>query len=142
MQEYFGNQSWILGASFHLRYEVFVIEQGILPEVEFDELDTSYHHFLLMDHHVPVATLRYQKKSNTCFQPDRFCVAKGYRKQGFGSHLLSLAENKAIEEGLQESYLVAETTAIDFYQKQGYQVFSEPFLEDGLSCVEMKKALC
>ncbi|MBO1088557.1 GNAT family N-acetyltransferase, partial [Enterococcus hirae] len=100
MQVYFGNKSWIRGASFYLRYQVFVLEQGILPELEFDETDTSDNYFLLMENNVPIATLRYQKKSSTCLNPDRFCVAKNYRQQGFGRQLLSLAEQKARKEGL------------------------------------------
>ena len=94
MQVYFGNKSWIRGASFYLRYQVFVLEQGILPELEFDETDTSDNYFLLMENNVPIATLRYQKKSSTCLNPDRFCVSKNYRQQGFGRQLLSLAEQK------------------------------------------------
>lgn len=110
MQVYFGNKSWIRGASFYLRYQVFVLEQGILPELEFDE-------------------------------PDRFCVAKNYRQQGFGRQLLSLAEQKAKKEGLLSSYLVAEMTALSFYQQQGYETCTDPFIEDGITCVGMQKEL-
>ncbi|MEY8444699.1 GNAT family N-acetyltransferase [Enterococcus ratti] len=141
IQEYFGNQEWIRGASFYLRYQVFVLEQGISPKLEFDEKNTDYHYFLLMNAATPVATLRYKKKSAACFQPDRFCVAKDYRHQGFGSRLLLLAEEKAKQEGFIESYLVAEKTALEFYSKQGYQVCTKPFIEDGLPCVGMKKQL-
>ena len=141
MNVHFGSQKWIIGASFYLRYQVFVLEQGILPELEFDETDAVYSYFLLMDDLTPVATLRYQKKTATCFQPDRFCVAKEYRHQGFGSKLLALAEKKAQQEGFLESYLVAEMSATEFYIKQGYLICTTPFLEDGISCVEMKKLL-
>lgn len=141
MQDYFGNQMWLRGASFYLRYQVFVLEQGILPELEFDETGSSDHYFLIMDDTIPVATLRYQQKSVTCFQPDRFCVAKAYRHQGFGQQLLTLAEKKAKQDGLSESYLIAEIDAIGFYTKLGYLICTEPFIEDGISCVGMKKTL-
>ncbi|EMF0202035.1 GNAT family N-acetyltransferase [Enterococcus hirae] len=141
MQVYFGNKSWIRGASFYLRYQVFVLEQGILPELEFDETDNSDNYFLLMENNVPIATLRYQKKSSTCLNPDRFCVAKNYRQQGFGRQLLSLAEQKAKKEGLLSSYLVAEMTALSFYQQQGYETCTDPFIEDGITCVGMQKEL-
>ncbi len=76
MQVYFGNKSWIRGASFYLRYQVFVLEQGILPELEFDETDTSDNYFLLMENNVPIATLRYQKNRPLVLTPIVFASPK------------------------------------------------------------------
>ncbi len=141
MKNYFGKEEWIKAACYTLRYQVFVLEQGISPELEFDEQADSYDYFLILDGHTPVATLRYQLKTSDCIQPERFCVAKNYRHQGIGSQLLALAEEKAVQSGLTKSYLVAEMTATGFYEKQGYVICTQPFLEDGIRCVGMKKEL-
>ncbi|WP_285697267.1 GNAT family N-acetyltransferase, partial [Enterococcus hirae] len=70
-----------------------------------------------------------------------FGCAKKYGKKGFGRQLLSLAEQKAKKEGLLSSYLVAEMTALSFYQQQGYETCTDPFIEDGITCVGMQKEL-
>lgn len=142
MNDFFGNETWIQAASFALRYEVFVLEQHIPSEWEFDALDTSQrNYFLLLDDLIPVATLRYQLKSETCFQPDRFCVAKPYRKKGIGRSLLFKAEQVAKNNGCRLSYLVAELTAQSFYERCGYVSCTPPFEEDGILCVGMEKIL-
>ena len=87
----------------------------------------------------PVATLRYEKKTPTCFKPERFCVAKEYRGKGLGGQLLEAAEKRAMSEGCQTSYVVAEMTAVDFYEKQGYHTCTKPFIEDEVLCIGMEK---
>jgi ribosomal protein S18 acetylase RimI-like enzyme len=52
-------------------------------------------------------------------------VAENHRGQDVGSHLVRLAEESAREKGFHHSQL--ETTsfqALEFYQKNGYQVFA------------------
>ncbi|WP_165006634.1 MULTISPECIES: GNAT family N-acetyltransferase [unclassified Enterococcus] len=142
MKEIFGHEEWIRAASCYLRYDVFVLEQKIPAEMEFDGKDLpGQEYFLILDQNKPVATLRYQKKNTECIQPERFCVAKDYRGRGLGRRLLNAAEKKAVENGFSSSYLVAEMTAVPFYIKQGYQSCSEPFIEDEVLCIGMEKAL-
>lgn len=142
MQLYFGREDWIQQAVFALRKFVFVDEQGIAPELEFDQKDQFCHYFLLAKGQVPIATIRYQSLDSQTIQPDRFCVAKNYRKQGIGRQLLAAYEQKAITNGFCWSVLSSEIAAIGFYQKCGYEILSPPFEEDGILCVKMGKNLC
>lgn len=58
----FGSEPWLQAAAFSLRYEVFVLEQGISPEDEFDWRDTrGQMYFVAFAENRPVGTLRYQK---------------------------------------------------------------------------------
>ncbi|MGX2944743.1 GNAT family N-acetyltransferase [Enterococcus alishanensis] len=142
MEIIFGNQKAVQAASFYLRYQVFVLEQKIPAALEFDGLDTSDRKYLVFfDHELPVATARFQTKTSKILQPDRLCVAKKYRLRGLGQQLLTCLETEGKKNNLISSELSAEMTAIDFYQKQGYQVISEPYKEDGILCVTMKKEL-
>lgn len=139
---YFGNESWIKAAAFYLRYQVFVLEQKIQPSLEFDEKAHMNHNYLVvLKQNKPIATIRFDIYSKHTISPDRFCVAKKARKQGIGSTLLKTFEKKAVELGYKYSLLSAEKQAIPFYQKNGYQVASEEYLEDGITCVQMKKVL-
>ncbi|MDH6364042.1 putative GNAT family N-acyltransferase [Enterococcus sp. PF1-24] len=142
MKTIWSKQKEIQAAAYYLRYQVFVIEQGISPNAEFDAYDTSetIYGVGFIDN-MPVATIRYQQISTTTLQPDRFCVLAAYRKQGFGKQLLLALEELAKENHCQEAILSAETSALNFYQKLGYHVISEVFLEDGIACMKMQKKL-
>lgn len=142
MREIFGSELATQAAAFYLRYQVFVLEQGILPELEFDALDTPDRHYIvLFDGNLPVATARFQTINKTTLNPDRLCVAEKFRQQGLGKKLLVMLEKLGVAEGCETSLLSAEVSAQIFYEKLGYQVVSDIFEEDGISCVKMQKAL-
>ena len=78
---YFGRSPWMLQAVFALRQAVFVEEQHIPIDWEFDEKDQTCPYYLWLDGNAPIATIRYQFSTPNTLQPDRFCVAKAYRHQ-------------------------------------------------------------
>lgn len=142
MHTHFGCERWHQAAAFALRYDVFVLEQGISLQNEFDELDTEERiYFVVYEASLAVATIRYQKKDDDTIQPDRFCVRKEYRDKGLGRNLLLLLEDKAMKDGFKYSILSAEKTALSFYQALNYSINSKEYLEDGIVCVEMIKKL-
>lgn len=138
----FGYQSSLQAAAFYVRYHVFVLEQKIKPEWEFDSLDDKKRkYFVLFKDEIPVASVRYQAWDQKTIQPDRFCVLKAYRNRGLGRKLLTAYEKQAKKDGYIFSQLTAEVTAIYFYQKLNYQIISDVFLEDGILCQKMAKKL-
>ncbi|ALS00212.1 GCN5 family acetyltransferase [Enterococcus silesiacus] len=142
MHTHFGCERWHQAAAFALRYDVFVLEQGISLQDEFDELDTpERNYFVVYDQSLAVATIRYQAKDNQTIQPDRFCVRKDFRDQGIGKKLLSLLEEKALNAGYSFSVLSAEKIASEFYASLNYTINSKEYFEDGILCVEMIKNL-
>ena len=142
MKEYFGASPELRAAAFYLRYQIFILEQEISPEDEFDALDTAdRHYYVLFDNELPIATIRYQKLDKQTLNPDRLCVLPDYRQQGLGAKLLTSIEQRAISEKCKRSILSAETTAQQFYENLGYHVISDIFIEDGIPCVKMQKAL-
>lgn len=142
MHTHFGCERWHQAAAFALRYDVFVLEQGISLQNEFDERDTEErNYFVVYEASLAVATIRYQKKDDDTIQPDRFCVRKEYRGKGLGRNLLLLLEDKAMKDGFKYSILSAEKTALSFYQALNYSINSKEYLEDGIVCVEMIKKL-
>lgn len=142
MEIHFGNERWNQAAALALRYEVFVLEQGICLKDEFDGLDTTARkYYVAYDNSLIIGTVRFQKKNALTLQPDRLCVKKKYRKNGIGTQLLFLLEEKGRQDGCTQAVLSAEIAAIPFYERNGYHVQSEGYLEDGLFCVEMGKIL-
>ena len=142
MKEIFGASPELQAAAFYLRYQVFVLEQNILAELEFDQLDTVDRQYLVFfDEQIPIATVRYQKLDESTLNPDRLCVHPDYRNRGLGAKLLNRIELQAFREGCQYSVLSAELSAQVFYENRGYYVVSDIFEEDGISCVKMQKEL-
>ncbi|MTD38023.1 GNAT family N-acetyltransferase [Erwinia sp. CPCC 100877] len=142
MKIHFGNERWHQAASLALRYEVFVLEQGISLQAEFDVLDTAARcYFTAYEKQLALGTVRYQRLDSETIQPDRFCVKKEYRGQGIGTALLQQLESKAFSEGYRYSVLSAEKTAVYFYEARGYAVCSDEYIEDGIVCVKMQKKL-
>lgn len=142
MKFIFGNDRWLQAAAFRLRYDVFVLEQGIDPKMEFDHLDDLEREYLvLFQDNLPLATLRYQTDFKTQLHPDRFCVQKAFRKQGLGKQSLLELERIGVSRGCTTSLLSAEIMVQSFYEHMGYHVCSDPYEEDGILCVAMKKFL-
>jgi N-acetylglutamate synthase-like GNAT family acetyltransferase len=61
--------------------------------------------------------------------------------KGIGKTLLEDAEQLAKEKGFEEVVLHARKTAIGFYEKAGYRIFGEPFLEVTIPHSAMEKML-
>lgn len=138
---YFGRSPWLKTQVYALRQSVFVEEQQIPAALEFDDLDQTCPYYLWVENHQPIATVRYQFERAGVLQPDRFCVAADYRREGYGQRLLGYLEERGMHDGAERSELTAEISAHAFYVICGYHITSDPFVEDGIPCVKMAKQL-
>ena len=138
----FGNDPWLQAAAFYLRYQVFVLEQGIPPELEFDELDKQQPDFLwCLTRPLPIATIRYQKDSKRprWIRPDHFCVAKDYRGQGIGRQLLYTYE-ASTKSRLPRQCSKCWSSSLRFLRKAGLPNLWGVLLRRWIRCVTMQKA--
>jgi predicted GNAT family N-acyltransferase len=120
-----------------VRTPVFIIEQFVTPEFEWDELDASAVHLLALFENKAIACLRiidYHKIG-------RMAVLKDYRRMGLGAALLQDAVNICKAHGSKNVYLSAQTHAIDFYQYCGFKVTSEIYQDLHIPHVDMQMAL-
>ncbi len=113
-----------------VRLAVFVTEQGYPQELEFDELDESAWHLVLLDGEVPVAAARLVTLSPGVLKPGRIAVLKKYRKQHLGARLMEEILKKAEELGARELRIGAQVQARGFYEKCGFSVCGEPIYMD------------
>jgi len=128
-----------------LRKEVFVQEQMVPENLEYDEFDTldgqAYHILLEFDGQA-VATGRLTLYQDHLAKMQRIAVRKSYRGHGYGRVLLLAMEKLGADLGLTHSVLDAQCQAEQFYGKLGYSVISdEPFYDAGILHVRMKKPL-
>lgn len=124
-----------------LRFEVFVDEQGVPVEEERDALDDSATHLLALQDGTPVGTARIVFQDDTA-KIGRVCVVKTARGTGLGAKLIeacvSVAGNQA---GITRAKLGAQTHAIGFYEKLGFEVYGPVYLDAGIDHRYMVKPL-
>ena len=122
-------------AIFWVRREVFVIEQSVSEEEEYDEFETSSTHlFATCDNRV-VGTCRYRNTSQGT-KLERFAVLKDYRTRSVGASLL-LAALAAVDQS-RLIYLHAQVQVVDFYKKYGFAQVGELFEEAGIQHYKME----
>lgn len=130
-----------LEQAFQIRKEVFVKEQGVPLEDEFDEFDTldgQCEHILVYDQEKAVGTGRLRVVDGFG-KLERICILEPYRKFGLGKVIIQTLEEIAKEQGLKRAKLHGQTQAKSFYQKLGYQTSSNVFMEDGIPHILMTK---
>ena len=121
-------------AIFEVRRAVFVIEQSVSEEEEYDEFEiSSTHLFATCDNRV-VCTCRYRKTSQGT-KLERFAVLEAYRTRSVGASLLKAALS-AVDQG-KLIYLHAQVQVVDFYKKYGFAQVGEQFEEAGIQHYKM-----
>lgn len=116
-----------------IREAVFIAEQAIPAELEWDEDDLSAVHFLAVEGDYAVGTARLLADGEI----GRVSVLKDWRGLRVGDKLLQAVIAHANALGLHEQKLSAQVHATAFYEHHGFRIVSGEFLEAGLPHVDM-----
>lgn len=130
-----------LYAVLRLRSEVFVVEQDC-PYNDLDGKDQdAVHVFITEDDSTVIGCLRVFEKDADTVQIGRVVSSGSRRGEGIGAALMTEAVKVAAERFADKGtvYLEAQVYAIGFYEKFGFRVCSEEFLEDGIPHVVMTR---
>ncbi|CAB3743038.1 Acetyltransferase [Achromobacter deleyi] len=121
-----------------VRYEVFVIEQNVPPEVEMDDDDAvSVHAVAYAADGTPLGTGRLLPDGHI----GRMAVHKRARGLGVGGLLLDALIGQGHGDGHRMLVLHAQTHAKGFYEAHGFSVEGEEFIEAGIAHVVMTRVL-
>lgn len=129
--------------AFEVRAEVFIVEQEVDREEEFDEFEEASVHFLALDEAdsaIGTARWRTTKKG---IKLERFAVRKPWRGKGTGTALV-----QAVIDDLTANfntgelvYMHAQLEAVTLYEKFGFTKKGEQFLECDMWHYEMERLL-
>jgi len=125
-------QEWHIAR--YIREEVFVKEQNVPLEDEYDEHDETATHFLAFYEDKAVGTCRW-RYTDKGIKLERFAVLDLARGKKVGSALVAatLADIAQSEENKNKlKYLHAQITAVPLYEKFGFQKEGEQFDECGI----------
>ena len=122
-----------------LRDLIFVQEQRFYDDVE--EIDNTAWHLVVYEDGKLMGCARLFFEEEGVLHAGRIAVRKEYRGKHRGSLIMSELEKKALEIGAQKIILGAQYQAVPFYEKQGYTVCSEEYLDQGYPHFNMEKEI-
>ena len=120
-----------------IREKVFIEEQKVTPQLEWDGRDEEAIHFLAYQDEKAIGCARAFVIENH-MQLGRMAVLKEYRNKGIGSFLIEKAITTAKLNQLSKISISAQCHAINFYKKFGFEVTSEVYLDAGISHQDME----
>lgn len=139
MLEYKWFEKGVIDSSFrNLRIEIFVKEQGVPEENEFDEFDNTVPHLVIFSDGEPVATGRIIPYGENSVKIGRIAVKKDKRGLHLGERIVKELLRKSKEDGAEKVYVGAQTHAVGFYEKCGFQKVGTPeYLEENIPHYDM-----
>ncbi|ADD06490.1 GNAT family acetyltransferase [Natrialba magadii ATCC 43099] len=142
--------------AFDVRYDVFVEEQDVDEELEYDvhdEPEAEAVHFVAYaadsasasdtepETATPIGAARLRAVDQTTGKVERVAVLESHRDTGVGRALMKALEAEAREQSLETLTLHAQTHAAGFYEGLGYETYGDEFDEAGIPHVAMEHSL-
>jgi predicted GNAT family N-acyltransferase len=127
-------------AAFALRLAVFCDEQGVPREAELDEHEDGATHLVALDGGRVIGTLRWRPICGGArVKIERVAVAQDARGRGVGAALMRWALTRLDATEARDTILSAQTQARRFYERLGYAGEGEPFEEEGILHIKMRR---
>jgi predicted GNAT family N-acyltransferase len=116
-----------------IREIVFIAEQSVPAELEWDAEDADAVHFLALEGDYPIGTARLLPDGHI----GRVSVLKDWRGLNVGVTLIQAVLAEAEKRGLTQQMLSAQVHATAFYEKLGFAIVSDEYLDAGIPHVDM-----
>lgn len=117
----------------YIRQLVFIDEQHINPNDEWDSQDANALHFVVYTQDQPIATARLLENNSI----GRVAVLKPYRGNGIGRLLMLDIIAQAKIEGRASLKLSSQVHAVAFYESLGFSVVGSEYLDCDIAHIDM-----
>ena len=116
--------------AFAIREEVFMKEQQVSREDEYDGYDSDSHHYLGFVHTEPAGAARW-RRTEEGIKLERFCVLARFRRQGLANEMVRaiMKDILAAKSPEEKVYLHAQVDVIAVYESAGFKKVGNEFLE-------------
>ena len=124
-----------------VRYEVFVCDQKITCENDFDYKDKECYHLIVSYKDKVVGYSRILQRGLSYEEPSigRVLVLKEYRKNKIGQLMMEKAVDFIVNELKEnEIKISAQLYVKNLYENVGFKVVSEPYIEAEIQHIKMK----
>ena len=122
--------------AYAIRHRVFVEEEGVDPNLEYDHEEDAHHYLLLLGKKA-IATARW-RETEKGIKLERFAVLPEFRNRGLGGIILKEVINDVMPLG-KTIYLHSQLRAVPFYERHGFVKEGPLFYEAGMGHYYMKK---
>ena len=116
-----------------VRVDVFVREQGIPAEFEWDQWDARSLHCVAYEQQRAIGTGRLLPDAHV----GRMAVLASHRGHGIGARILQRLIEAARARGDPRVELSAQHPVVEFYERQGFRAIGKPYLEVGIRHLRM-----
>jgi predicted GNAT family N-acyltransferase len=122
------------GCCIVVRTLVFEVEQQVDIHLEVDEHEDVCRHILGVDGRIPVAAARWRIYKPGVAKIERVAVLRAWRGRNLGTALMYavISDIRSADPDLKTLRLEAQDTAIPFYEKMGFAVVGDGFLQAGI----------
>ena len=120
------SDSALFQRSWKLREIVFLEEQNVDPSLEFEYEEES--HFYLLNRDGKDVAMGRWRETNKGFKLERFVTLIEERGKGYGKLIVQEILNNILPTD-KTIYLNAQTQALGFYKKLGFEKTGKPFIE-------------
>ena len=118
----------------NIRLTVFIKEQHVPEELEWDEFDDISTHILAYYDNKAVGTARLLEDGHI----GRMAVLKAYRNRNIGKNMLKYLISLAQEKSITNIELSAQEHAVEFYKKYGFSIYGDVYMDAGIPHFDMK----
>lgn len=123
-------------AVISIRKKVFVQEQNVPVNMEFDSYDIKSKHIIVLFNDKPIGCARLRFYDNK-IRLERIALLKKYRNKGFGKELLEYLIEYAKKKKIKHVAIHAQSYLKNYYKRFGFKVSGKPFKEAGIPHVMM-----
>lgn len=116
---------------FKIRTLVFVKEQGVDPDIEYDIYENQCTHYLLSIDDTPVGAARW-RKTDKGFKLERFAILNEYRNAGLGDRFVKHVLADVLNRN-QPIYLHSQEKSVSLYKRNGFEIVGNLFVEAGIN---------
>lgn len=142
VQTHMGSWEALSEGLTQLRMAVFVQEQGIPEDLEWDDTDHTALHALTTNRlGLPLATGRLLSPNPGTARVGRLAVHKLMRGTGLAKDMVQRLMTVARERGDTTVVLDAQCSAVGFYAGLGFEPRGATFMDAGIEHIEMARAL-
>jgi predicted GNAT family N-acyltransferase len=119
-----------------IRRIVFVIEQNVDPDIEYDEFEEPSVHFLLYKDGIPIGCSRYRWVGES-IKLERYALYKEERGKGYGRFIMDRMLEIVLSLDPGRIYLHSQVTAQGFYERCGFMPYGSIFKEADIDHIKM-----
>lgn len=124
-----------------IRDEVFIKEQRIPEEIEYNEDEALYTHFCFYHNNKPFACTRMMSGKDNVVKIKSIAILKEYRGKGHSRKLIEYVEDVAKKRGNKRAEVNAPAESKVFFESLGYKREGQDFMFCDKPYIKMLKRL-